>query len=324
MDSSNWKQRLGRIPVLGQLARALRGVYSLPVWRDQLRQDIAQAHAHCAALAQADEAAMRRIDAVTQRLEESARRIDTLERAVQERLERHEQARMRQADVAAGLERRLHAMEADLLHALRSVRQLQLHAITGAGAPAADAILPRSEPLAAPVRLEDGAIHASPHFAPYAHILEPLTAREGTQALHLHDSAPAAWLDSLAARADAGLALITALGGAEDADAAPIESLFDAALGALAPGGVLILQLPNPENLAVAAELLLAEPPARAWTPARAERLARLAGYAEVAVLRFGADAPADCAELPARDGETLSHLLHGPRQYAIVARRGA
>lgn len=334
MDTSNWKQRLGNIPVLGQLARALRGVYSLPIWRAQLRADIAQAQARHAelaestaqALAQVNEPAMRRIDAVIQRLDEMAQRlhepaerVDAVQQAVHERLAHYEQLRVRQAEAAADMEQRLHAMEADLLQALRGVRQLQLSRLTQAEVTAAEIVRPPAAP--APVALAEVSLHAAPLFAPYTHILTPLAAQTGALALHLHTRPPAAWLDDLAAHAGAGLSMISALAGAEDAGGAPLESLLEAALAALAPGGVLLLQLPNPENLMVAAELMTAEPPARSLLPARAERLVRQAGYAEVAIQRLDAEVPT-AAEY-AEAGEVLSRLLHGSRQYAIVARRG-
>ena len=308
MDTSNWKQRLGRIPVLGQGLRALRGVYSLPIWREALRRDIAQVHAQSEALAG--------------RLDELAQRCEALERTVVERVDAHEQARQRQAEVLASMERRLHAMGADLEHALGSLRQLQLHALTGAGA-SAQATAPAARELLAPVRLADAVSAAPARFVHYQHILEPLQAHTDAQSLHLHAAPPAVWLDSLAAQAGAGLAVVTALAGAEEAAAPEAECLLDAALQALAPAGIYIVQLPNPENLAVAAQLLAAAPPVRAWAPARLEHLARLAGYADVTVLRFGAEGWTDDIGVAPAD-EALSRLLHGPRQYAIVARRGA
>lgn len=313
MGLSNWKQRLGQVPVLGQLMRALRGVYSLPVWREDLRRDIAGLNERASGLAQQQQAQLERLAEVQQTVTAQSGHLAA-------QLARFDQSRMRQDDAVAGFAQRLHALEADLQHALRGVRQLQLHAVTGLGTPLESAPAGPAPAVVKPESLASMTTDEAEGLAPFAHLLQPLQAAADAQALRLHKSPPATWLTALGAQAGAGLAVIVALSGLEDDGAPPIARLLEAAQAALAPGGVCIWQMPNPENLSVVAELLLAGGEPRILAPGRAERQARQAGFGNVAVLRFGADEPA--AGDAASGNAQWQRLLHGPRQYALVAHR--
>ena len=98
--------------------------------------------------------------------------------------------------------------------------------------------------------------------------------------------------------------------------------LFDAALAALAPGGVLAFETPNPANLLVASRWFYLDPTHR--NPLPGEMLAMIAearGFCRVSVVplhpmtqRFGGE------DRVLR--EQLDALFHGPQDYALLARK--
>ena len=98
--------------------------------------------------------------------------------------------------------------------------------------------------------------------------------------------------------------------------------LFDAALRALAPGGVMIWETPNPANLLVASRWFYLDPTHR--NPLPGEMLAMIAearGFCRVSVVelhpmaqRFGGN------DKVLR--EQLDGLFHGPQDYALLARK--
>src|SRR5690606_22632638 len=169
------------------------------LWREDLRRDVALSHERADALSSVQ-------DAMAQRQEAQAARLAELEQAVTAQLARFDQSRLRQDDAVAGFARRLRALEADLQHALRSVQQLQLQALTGlaADAPAASGL---AAEVAQPVPLAGLASTEPQRFAPFLHVLQPLQAA-GAQALLLHEDARAAWVEILAGQAEAGLTAV--------------------------------------------------------------------------------------------------------------------
>lgn len=98
--------------------------------------------------------------------------------------------------------------------------------------------------------------------------------------------------------------------------------LFDAALRALAPGGLMILETPNPANLIVASHTFYMDPTHLNPLPGQMMvMIAQARGFdpAFVAELhpterRFGGADPVLRAE--------LDTLFHGPQDYALIARR--
>ncbi len=107
---------------------------------------------------------------------------------------------------------------------------------------------------------------------------------------------------------------------------------LDLALRALAPGGVLILETPNPENLLVGAWRFYLDPTHRHPLPARLlSFLVSSRGFAEVAVRyierpdlppvphpRRGESWESDVAAVV----EVVNQHLFGPQDYAVLARR--
>ena len=98
--------------------------------------------------------------------------------------------------------------------------------------------------------------------------------------------------------------------------------LFDAALHALAPGGVIVFETPNPANLLMASRWFYLDPTHR--NPLPSEMVAMIAearGFCRISVVelhpmdvRFGGDDPVLRGELDA--------LFHGPQDYAVLARK--
>lgn len=98
--------------------------------------------------------------------------------------------------------------------------------------------------------------------------------------------------------------------------------LFDAALAALAPGGLLVFETPNPANLLVASRWFYLDPTHR--NPLPGEMLAMIAearGFCRVSIVelhpmqqRFGGN------DRILR--EQLDRLFHGPQDYALLARK--
>jgi O-antigen chain-terminating methyltransferase len=99
-------------------------------------------------------------------------------------------------------------------------------------------------------------------------------------------------------------------------------ALIDAALGALAPGGVLILETPNPANLLVAAERFYFDPTHR--NPLPSEMMAFMVearGFVDVEIVPLH---PVDHLQRRYEDPmlALLQEKLYGPQDYGVVARK--
>ncbi|MEJ1978905.1 MAG: class I SAM-dependent methyltransferase [Acetobacteraceae bacterium] len=98
--------------------------------------------------------------------------------------------------------------------------------------------------------------------------------------------------------------------------------LFDEALRALAPGGVLVFETPNPANILTASRRFYLDPTHR--NPLPHEMVAMVAearGFTRISVVdlhpameRFGGNDPVLRAE--------LDRLFYGPQDYALLARK--
>ena len=93
------------------------------------------------------------------------------------------------------------------------------------------------------------------------------------------------------------------------------------------PGGALILETPNPENLQVGAHTFYLDPTHRTPVPpAFLSFLARQAGWEQVDVMRLHADEGDLMRAREAWKGDPtlqqVANLVFGPRDYAVVARR--
>lgn len=103
----------------------------------------------------------------------------------------------------------------------------------------------------------------------------------------------------------------------------PLESLIaliDAALTALAPGGIALFETPNPETLPVGAHTFWLDPThQKPLPPGLAQYMLEARGYRAVEILRlnpsdgFQAEKPADAFTAE------LDRLIRGPRDYAVI-----
>jgi len=146
----------------------------------------------------------------------------------------------------------------------------------------------------------------------------------------LVDEAAAAGLDAqvedalaaLRACPDGSLGAITAFHLAEHLPFDTLYAVFAEALRTLAPGGLLLMETPNPENGYVGTHTFYHDPThGNPLTPALMEFLADYHGYAEVAVRRV--HPYPESARLPdgAPANERLNGWLCGPQDFALIAR---
>jgi O-antigen chain-terminating methyltransferase len=93
-------------------------------------------------------------------------------------------------------------------------------------------------------------------------------------------------------------------------------TLFDEALRVLRPGGMIIFETPNPENLIVGATNFYLDPTHRhPIPPATLTFLIEARGYSKVSILRLNPN-----PMLKTLENETLQNLLFGPMDYAVIA----
>ncbi|MBC3881730.1 methyltransferase domain-containing protein [Undibacterium sp. LX40W] len=100
-------------------------------------------------------------------------------------------------------------------------------------------------------------------------------------------------------------------------------ALFDAALHALRPGGVLIFETPNPENLLVGACNFYFDPThLHPIVPAVAQFIATQRGFAEAEILRLH-PYPDDHRTTGNSDVDVaINRYFFGPQDYALIARK--
>jgi SAM-dependent methyltransferase len=121
----------------------------------------------------------------------------------------------------------------------------------------------------------------------------------------------------LAGLPEASLGAVTAFHLVEHLPFERLQALTDAILRALKPGGLLIYETPNPENLLVATRDFWLDPThQRPLPPALLEFFVVQRGFEHVDTLRLHPGADIDTPD-PA-----LKALLGGPRDYAVIARK--
>ena len=132
-------------------------------------------------------------------------------------------------------------------------------------------------------------------------------------------------LDYLHAAAPASYGAVTAFQVAEHLPLPSLLELFAAARRVLMPGGLLLLETPNPENLQVAAFTFWQDPThQRPLPPPLLAYTAAHFGYTDITILRAH---PWDAALRFADPGPAAQHLekiLFGPQDYALLARTPA
>jgi O-antigen chain-terminating methyltransferase len=132
-------------------------------------------------------------------------------------------------------------------------------------------------------------------------------------------------IEYLRAQAPGSLGAVTAIHVIEHLPFAQLIALFDAALRALQPGGMIAFETPNPENLLVGASTFYLDPThQRPLAPELMRFIAQSRGFTDVQILRLHPYP----VENRVQDGEGELHerfnaLLYGPQDYAIVAVKG-
>jgi SAM-dependent methyltransferase len=118
------------------------------------------------------------------------------------------------------------------------------------------------------------------------------------------------------------IGLVTAFHVVEHLDLDQLLALLDESLRVLRPGGGLLLETPNPENLSVATNSFWLDPTHRRPVPPLfLQWLAEHRGFAGGRIVRLNA-IPAD--KRPDLGNRALEDLLFGPHDYALVARAPA
>jgi O-antigen chain-terminating methyltransferase len=117
---------------------------------------------------------------------------------------------------------------------------------------------------------------------------------------------------------------VTALHVVEHLPFHDVLALIDEALRVLCPGGILILETPNPENLQVAANTFYLDPThRRPIPPALLQFVAESCGFTDIEVQRLHPRSKEDLLAAGTAAGpDGLNTLLFGPQDYAIVARK--
>lgn len=149
-----------------------------------------------------------------------------------------------------------------------------------------------------------------------------LDVRSGDALRHLHDVP------------ESSLAAVTAFHLAEHVTLDSLVDLVDSALRALRPGGLLILETPNPTNVTVGASAFYIDPThLKPLHPEFLKFLVLERGFVD-ADLRFLHPTDTPPLELPAIEGVDTSRVeaalgrlnwaLMGPQDYAVLARKAA
>jgi len=146
-----------------------------------------------------------------------------------------------------------------------------------------------------------------------------MVARCREQGLHVLHGDAVSYLRSLA---PGSVGAITAFQLIEHLDLIDLVAFLDAAYESLVPGGMILCETPNPENLLVSTYYFHFDPTHRRPIPPPVARfLLESRGFACVQVVRpsgSGGEVPSDAATLP----PLLQKALFAPADYAVIARK--
>ncbi|MGA8295469.1 MAG: class I SAM-dependent methyltransferase [Acidimicrobiales bacterium] len=138
-------------------------------------------------------------------------------------------------------------------------------------------------------------------------------------------------LEHLKGLPEFGLSAVTAIHLVEHLDIETLLEVLDLSLRALQPGGLLILETPNPENLIVGASSFYLDPThVHPLPPLLLSFLVNARGFNDVVVRELKREEPIDpeippeapWAEDVAKVWNFLQERVNGPEDYAVLARR--
>jgi SAM-dependent methyltransferase len=127
-------------------------------------------------------------------------------------------------------------------------------------------------------------------------------------------------VEELGRLADDSLGAVTGFHIIEHLPFHTMVALFDEALRALAPGGVVLFETPNPANLQVGSRWFYLDPTHRNPLPAEmVSMIAEARGFVDIRIVPLHPTGEHFEVE-DARLGAQLDALLHGPMDYALIA----
>jgi SAM-dependent methyltransferase len=159
------------------------------------------------------------------------------------------------------------------------------------------------------------------HLAAYGVDQSPLMAEWAVS--HGLDVRDADLLEHLHKLPDSSLSGVTAFHIVEHLPFGGLIDFFDETLRVLVPGGVLILETPNPETIRVGATTFYNDPTHRnPIPPAVLQFMVNHRGFSDVETLKLHPFSQG-LLESKSADAKLLNRVLFGPQDYAIIARRG-
>lgn len=323
MAENGWKDKVGGIPLFGRLLAMLRGCWTLPVWRQALRDDTHRLRLEF------DHLRDRQAD-LQQRLAEALPRRDAEAWIAAEAHARASEAEARLTEFQGQLQRLFDDDARSRMVAEQRLQEFErnLRAMRETWSALAPAEPPASAAAGSPpangLRPWPGVAAAVPDAQELERWREPLRARlaavpRTAPSCDLSGQPPERWAEILRETAAASQAAILAAEGAASFDRGQQLELLALAATRLRPGGWVALGYPNPENLAVLLQQardprpgLLAAGPVRAIFAA--------AGFADLELSHCDAPMPplAEQAGEPAEVRQAWAQ----PRRFWVVGHR--
>lgn len=118
------------------------------------------------------------------------------------------------------------------------------------------------------------------------------------------------------------LGAITALHLIDDLTIEQVACLIDEAYRTLVPGGLLLLQAVNPENLRIAVLRMTRRGAGLLLSPDLLACLVQSRGFGDVHVTRFNPSDSSECVNEDSEAARRINALLYGPADFAIAATR--
>ena len=139
--------------------------------------------------------------------------------------------------------------------------------------------------------------------------------RERGLAAHQQDGV--SWLRTMDSNS---LALVSAFHVIEHLSLGQFTALLTEARRVLKPGGILLLETPNPENLITASRRFYTDPTHRNPVPAElTEFMVSYSGFCRISTHRLHPDSGAELPEISETE-RRLNSLLYGPQDYGVMA----